>query len=177
MTDMRIFPLFMILLSIMLRLLPHPANVAPITALALFSGVYLPRKYAFILPILALFISDYFIGFYGIEMVFVYGSFIISGLIGLWVRENKVFWGVLGGALFASVLFYLITNFGVWADARSWYTKDLSGLLNCYIAALPFFRNTLLGDLFYTGAFFGGYELVKNLSQKYLTKKIFKLAF
>ncbi len=177
MTDMKIFPLFMILIAVLLRLMPHPANVAPITAIALFSGVYLPKRFAFILPIVALLISDYFIGFYGFEMIFVYGSFLISGLIGLWVRSHKGYLGVLGGALLASILFYLITNFGVWADPRSWYSKDIAGLFNCYIAAIPFFRNTLLGDLFYTGLFFGGYELMKNLAKKYLPKSFIKTAF
>ncbi len=173
----KVIPILLIILAVMSRLLPHPANFAPITAIALFSGVYLPKKWAFALPLMALLISDFFIGFYGLEMVYVYGSFLISGLIGLMIRRKKNILTILGGALTASILFYLITNFGVWTLPYSWYSKDLNGLLYSYTAALPFFRNTLLGDLFFTGVFFGGYELIKNLVKKYLPKKISNLAF
>lgn len=174
---MKVFPLLIILLAVLLRLLPHPANVAPITALALFGGVYLERKFAFILPVAAMLISDYFIGFYGMEMLFVYGSFLISGLIGLWIKSHKNIKTIVGGSLLASVLFYLITNFGVWADPRSWYSKDIVGLIDSYIAAIPFFRNTLVGDLFYTGVFFGGYELIFRIAKKYLPLKIIRFTF
>lgn len=173
----KIIPLLLIFLGASLRLLPHSPNFAPITALGLFGGVYLQKKYAFILPLAALFISDLVIGFYGMVMLFVYGSFILSGLIGLWVKKHKTLINVLGASLLSSILFYLITNFGVWLSPNSYYTKDLAGLLQSYTLALPFFRNTLLGDIFYTGLFFGSLELSKLLAKRFLPQKLLTLLY
>lgn len=159
------------------RLLPHPANFAPITAMALFGGAYLPKKYAFIIPLAAMVISDYFIGFYGTTMFYVYGSFVLSGLIGLWLRSHKNAGTILGGSLMASILFFLITNYGVWANPHSWYPHNFVGLMQSYTMGLPFFRNTLLGDMGYTAVFFGAYEAAKNLGKMYLPARIYQLAF
>lgn len=175
--DLKIAPVLMIVFAVLMRLLPHPPNFAPIAALALFGGVYLPKRWAFILPIVALLISDYFIGFYGTTMLFVYGSFLLTGLIGLWLKKHKNITAVVGASIVSSLFFYLITNFGVWVDPASWYSKDLLGLIDSYIMAIPFFRHTLLGDLFYTGVFFGSFELAQVLGKKYLPQKLFKLAF
>jgi hypothetical protein len=147
-----------------LRLLPHLPNFTPIAGLALFGGAYLNRRYAIILPVVAMFISDIFIGFYSpVVMLSVYGSFVLTGLIGLWLARRKSATNVIFAAASSSVLFFLVTNFAVWF---AWYPKNLAGLISCYTLAIPFFRNTLLGDLFYTGVFFGGYELVLRLVKK-----------
>ncbi len=159
---MKFLPFLLILLVAATRLVPHPENIAPITAMALFGGVYLPKKYAFIVPIGAMLISDYFIGFYGREMFFVYGSFLLSGVIGLWLRKNQQWKSIIGGTLLSSVLFYLITNFGVWLLPHSSYSKDLSGLMQSYTMAIPFFRNSLLGDIGYTLLLFGSYQLLQR---------------
>jgi uncharacterized membrane protein len=150
----------MIFGGILLRLLPHLPNFTPIAATALFGGVYLNKKYAFFVPILAMFISDIFLGFHS-TMPYVYGSFILTGLIGLWLKNHKNTQNIIGATLLSSVLFFLITNFGVWAGG--WYPKTLSGLMQSYVMAIPFFRNTILGDLCYTGVFFGAYELAQLL--------------
>ena len=151
--------LFFILIGALVRLLPHPYNFTPIAAIALFGGVYLNKKYAFLIPVLAMLISDYFIGFYSLKlMAAVYGSFVLIGLIGLWLKKHKNYHTVIGASLLSSVLFFIITNFAVWVFTP-WYDKTFSGLIYCYFLALPFFRNTLLGDLFYVSAFFGVYEL------------------
>lgn len=145
-----------------LRILPHPPNFAPIAAIALFGGVYLTKKYFWIVPLLALFVGDYFIGSYDTRlMVAVYGSFGIISLIGLWLRNHRSPGMIISSALVGSLLFYLITNFAVWAFSP-WYPKDISGLMFSYTLALPFFKNTILGDLFYVSLFFGVYELVLN---------------
>lgn len=170
-TQIKILPVLIVGFAIIMRLLPHPANVAPISALALFGGVYLPKKYAFILPLVALLISDYLIGFYGLEMFFVYGSFILTSLIGLWLKAHKNTIYIIGASLTSSVLFYIITNFGVWILPYSFYSKDINGLIQSYYFALPFFRNTILGDLFFAGVFFGGYELAFIIAKNYLPKK------
>lgn len=151
---------FLIFTAVILRFVPHPANFAPITALALFGGVYLKDKHwAAILPLAAMIVSDIFIGFDSWQSrATVYGAFILSGLIGLAVRRHKNAGTVLGGTLLASVTFYLITNFAFFYPIGM-YTHDLNGIIASYINALPFFRNTLLGDLFYVGALFGAAEL------------------
>jgi hypothetical protein len=84
---------------------------------------------------------------------------------------------VVGGTLGASVLFYLITNFGVWIDPVSAYPKNFDGLVQSYIAAIPFFRNTLTGDLVYTGVLFGVYELSFYLAKRFLSNKLIRLYF
>ena len=148
------------------RLLPHPWNFTPIAAVALFSGVYLGGKYAFSVPLLAMFLSDIFLGFYDWKlMLVVYGSFTLVGLMGLMIKKRKNPMTVLGGTLAASISFFLITNFAVW-QFSFWYPKTLSGLFQCYLLALPFFRSALLGDLFYTGVLFGTYELILILVRK-----------
>jgi len=156
------FTFTLILLAALSRLLPHPANFAPITALALFGGVYLDRKHTFIVPIAAMLISDYFIGFYG-GMTWVYASFIAIGVLGLWVRNRKNIGMIAGATVAGSMLFFIVTNFGVWISSQVSYAHNLAGLIECYVAAIPFFRNTLMGDAMYVGALFGLYELARRL--------------
>jgi Family of unknown function (DUF6580) len=156
-----ISPVLIIAFAAILRLVPHPPNVAPIAAMALFGGAYLNKKYALVVPLVALFLSDIFLGFYQ-GMLFVYGSFLLIGVIGLWLRTHKSFRTVILASIGSSILFYLITNFGVWA-AGTMYERSLNGLFECYFMGLPFFRNTLLGDLGYVGLFFGGYEIVLQI--------------
>lgn len=151
---------FFVVAAVILRIVPHLPNFAPIAALALFGGTYLNKKFALAAPLLAMLISDYFIGFYEPWVMFsVYLSFLLIGLIGLWLRRHKKLSTIVGVTLVGSILFFTLTNFAVWA-ATPWYPKTWSGLIECYILALPFFRNTLLGDLFYVGSIFGLYELV-----------------
>ncbi|MFA6306489.1 MAG: DUF6580 family putative transport protein [Patescibacteria group bacterium] len=162
--------LVLIILGIAARFLPHPANFAPIGAIAIFSGLYLPKKWALILPLAAMFFSDLFIGFYGWPiMLSVYSSFTVMGLIGLLVRRNKKLSTVLGGTILGSVIFYLMTNGAVWAFG-SLYPQTAAGLLQSYYMAVPFFRNSLLGDLFYTGALVGACEF--SLALLYKEKKV-----
>jgi len=186
---------FLILLGVLLRVvthfhdssliapisqyLPHIPNFAPIAALALFSGTYLKKKYALVVPIVAMLIADYFIGFYNpFVLASVYGCFIAIGLIGIWLRKNKTFSNVLGASLMGSVIFFIVTNFAVWLAPQFYYPHTFAGLLNCYTLALPFFRNTIAGDLFYVGSFFGLMEAtifatnkLASKSRAYSTKK------
>ena len=156
-----IVALLFVLIGVSLRLLPHPPNFTPILAIALFGGVYLSRKIAFVLPILAMAISDIFIGYYGVVlMILVYGTFLLSVVLGFWLKKHKKWYTVGGSAILSAVLFFLVTNFAVWAFTP-WYAKTLSGIIQCYVMAIPFFRNTLLGNLFYVTVFFGAYEIAK----------------
>lgn len=152
----------MILAAAFSRLLPHPLNFTPIAAMALAGGVYLDKKLAFVLPIAALLISDWFIGYFPI-LFFTYGSFLMIGLIGLWLKSHKKALPILGATLFSSILFFVVTNFGVWIVGPEMYPRTLAGLSECYVAAIPFFRNTVLGDLLYTGVLFGLFELLSSL--------------
>lgn len=150
--------LLFILIGVVLRIVPHAPNFAPVAAIALFGGVYFSRKTALLLPLAAMFFSDIFIGFYDLKiMAAVYGSFILTVILGFLAKRSKK-WHVIGGAaILSSVLFFLITNFAVWLFSPM-YSKTVFGLIQCYVMALPFFGNTLLADLFYTGVFFGAYE-------------------
>ena len=140
------------------RLLPHPPNFSPLAAMALFGGVYFSKKYALVIPLIVLFISDLFLGFHS-TIPFVYGSFLITGAIGLWLKKHQDYKSILIGTLLSSVLFFIITNFGVWLVGNL-YQKNITGLIQSYIMAIPFFRYTLIGDLFYTGIFFGSYQII-----------------
>ena len=155
-----VFLLIIVGISIATRLLPHPPNFTPIAALALFAGVYASRisKWYLLLPLGAMLLSDVFIGFYEWKvMALVYGSFLAIALVGLLVRKYKNFGTVLLGSLGSAILFYLATNFAVWAFSGM-YAPTFEGLMLSYTMALPFFKFTLAGNLIYTGLFFGAYE-------------------
>jgi hypothetical protein len=151
----------MILAAAASRLIPHPPNLASITAVALFGGAYLSdKRLAFLVPLAALFLSDLILGLYS-HMEIVYGSFALVVCIGLLLRKRRTPLRIAGAALSSSILFFVITNFGVWAFG-SLYPKTIEGLVACYVAAIPFFQNTLAGDALYTAALFGGFALAER---------------
>ena len=159
------FAIIFALISAFLRLAPHAPNFAPVGALALWSGFYLPKRVGIIFPLLAMLASDAFIGFYDVRiMLAVYASFALMAFLGRLAREKHAsaryapLVAVLG-----STVFYLATNFAVWANS-SLYPQTAEGLLWCYTLALPFFRNTLLSDLMYGASFFAVYELARRYS-------------
>lgn len=157
--------------GVALRLLPHPPNFSPIMAIALFSGVYLSKKIAFALPIVAMIISDIFLGFYDLKLVLVvYLGIILCVVLGILVKKHKNFKTITLSSLSGSIIFFALTNFAVWFF-YNWYPKNFLGLISCYVAALPFFKNSLLGDLFFALVFFGAYELAKVMIQKKFAEK------
>ncbi len=156
-----ISPIIIIAFAVVLRLLPHPANVTPIAAMALFGGVYLNKKYALLVPLLVLFISDLFLGFHK-SMPLVYMGFFLTGVIGLILSKHKAIASVISATFLSSIIFFLLTNFNYWYTT-SLYPKTLNGLAQSYFNALPFFRNSIIGDLLYVGLFFGSYEFAKKL--------------
>ena len=159
----------MIMFAAFSRLLPHPANFAPVAAIALFSGVYVNRKFALAVPAAAMLLSDMFLGFHS-QMVWVYGSFALITIAGIFLkkkmneRTGKKLAYIFGTTLFSSVVFFIVTNFGVWTGG--YYGPGINGLIECYVAAVPFFRNSLAGDVFYVAVMFGIYGLLN----KYLFK-------
>jgi hypothetical protein len=151
----------LILAAAVSRLIPHPPNFAPVAALALFGGAYFSdKRLAFLVPMAALFLSDLVLGLYG-HMEVVYGSFALVVCIGLWLQRRRSAARIAAAALASSILFFILTNFGVWAFG-SLYPKTAAGLLTCYTAAIPFFQNTLLGDAVYTAALFGSFALAER---------------
>lgn len=143
------------------RLVPHPPNSAAVTAIALFGGAYLSDwRLAFAVPLSALFLSDWLLGFYG-HMEIVYGSFASVVAIGLLLRTRRTVPMIGAAVLAGSILFFVLTNLGVWATSGL-YPRTMPGLVTCYTAALPFCRNTLAGDAIYALALFGGFALLER---------------
>ena len=150
-----------ILVAALSRLIPHLPNMSSVTAVALFGGAYFSdKRLAFVVPLTALFLSDLILGFYH-HMEIIYASFMLIVCIGLWLQKNRSPLCIASAALASSALFFLVTNFGVWA-LDSLYPRTLNGLVECYVAAIPFFRNTLQGDLLYTFILFGGFALLER---------------
>jgi hypothetical protein len=146
-----------------MRLVPHPPNFSPIAAMALFSGAQMPRRWlAFIAPLAALLISDAVLGGFYPGMNFVYLSFALTVLIGWATAARKTPLVIGAAAIASSVLFFVLTNFGMWLFSGI-YPRTSEGLIACYVAAIPFFQNTLAGDLFYTALLFGGFALAERL--------------
>ena len=146
--------LSLIVLAVLTRLIPHPPNMAPITGMALFAGSrFNDKKMAFLLPLLCMFISDIFLGF-GSITPFVYLSFMMISYIG--INSKKIGNGTILGS---SLLFFLLTNFGVWILG---YPFTFAGLVSCYTMALPFFVNTIVGDLFFTHTLNYSFSTIKE---------------
>jgi hypothetical protein len=151
----------MILAAAASRLIPHPPNFSPITAIALLGGAcFAKKRYAFVVPLAALFLSDVVLGFYRLMPV-VYGSFALIVCLGFWLRSRRTAVPIACAALAGSLWFFTVTNFGIWA-LENWYPKTTAGLVACYVAAVPFFGNTLLGDAMYTLVLFGGLALAEK---------------
>ena len=143
-----------IILAVLSRLVPHPPNFAPITGIALFSSKKINNKlFGILFPIIPLFISDLFIGISFIN-IFVYLSFIIIYFLGSISPKIDV-----KSVFFSSVIFFILTNLGVWYLG---YPKNVEGLITCFTLAVPFFINTILGDLFYSFIFFRSYKVAKK---------------
>ncbi len=150
----------MVLTAAMLRLLPHYPNFTPIAGMALFGGAYFSdKKTAFIIPFAAMFLSDIILGFHS-TMWAVYLSFAVIVMIGLSLKERKKISNIFVASISSSVLFFVITNFAVWLSGGI-YPKSFAGLTECYIAAVPFFSYTMLGDLFFAAILFGAFELAQ----------------
>lgn len=157
----------LILVAAASRFLPHPPNVACVGAIGLFAGCYLPGLRAYVVPLAILLISDMLghllqipgMGFYQpMAMMFVYIGALAAVPVGrLMARSGRRFLRIPVGALGASTLFFLISNFGVWVSG--WYPMTSEGLLACFTNAIPFYGYTLSGDLVFSLILFGVWEL------------------
>jgi len=150
----------MIFAAAFVRLLPHPPNFAPIAAMALFGGAYFNKRWAaFLVPLAAMFITDLILGFHDTIWA-VYLSFALIVVIGMMILKEQKIGNIFLASVISSVSFFIITNFGIWIST-SYYAKSGAGLAACYTAAIPFFHQTLLSDLFFVGVLFGLYYLAK----------------
>lgn len=155
--------LSLIVVAAISRLLPHPPNVTPVAAMALLGGAYLEGVSAFAFPIGALFLSDLVLGLHA-TVPFVYAGFLFTTFLGTLLRSDRGAGRVLGFTLAGSAAFFAVSNFGVWLTSGM-YAHDAAGLSACFTAALPFFRNSLAGDLGFTALLFGMEALGSRLSR------------
>jgi hypothetical protein len=146
----------LIALAVAARLLPHAANVTPLFAVTLFACAYLPRRWALAVPVTAMIGSDLIIGLHS-GIAFTWTGMLVFALLGYGLRDRTGAFRVIGSALLGSVVFFIWTNFGVWL-VGGLYPHTSSGLAQCYLAALPFFRNSLLGNVAFSGLLFAAYE-------------------
>ena len=159
--------IFVSLVAILARFLPHLPNFSPFYSLLLFSGVYSAHKKYLLIPLLALFFSDFFLGFYHLGvMISVYLSFALIFLLGKAYKKQKNILNLASVSLGSALLFFLLTNWAVWYFG-SWYSSNWSGLILSYQLAIPFFKSTLFSTLLYNGLLFGVYEA----SRYFLTRK------
>ena len=151
-----------ILLAAALRLVPHPPNFTPIGAMALFSGAYLGRRaLAFVAPLAAMLLSDAVLGFYSGFWI-TYLAVALIALLGSVVLQKRNPLRIGLTAVAGSVIFFVVSNFGTFA-LSGMYPHTVAGLGACYVAAIPFFQNTLAGDLFYATLLFGGFRIAEML--------------
>lgn len=164
------------------RLIPHIPNFTPIESLTIFGAAYLGRKqWAIVAPLVILYISDFIINntvarsfFPDVEGIVWFDSYMIFNVLAIIaivlfsssILQKVNIKNILISILGASVIFFIITNFGSWASEKSIYTNDLSGLLTSYTAGLPFFRTSLLSNLVFSGILFGSYEIIIRLVRR-----------
>lgn len=168
--NIRFFIVFSVIIAAaLMRLLPHWPNFTPVAAMALFAGTYYERKrFAFAIPIVALFLSDLVLGFHAL-MPAVYLSFVITVVIGSTIKNHVSVKNIALGAMASTVIFFLITNFAAWLAYPQFYPQTLIGLAECYMAGLAFFNdgsqgisffvNDMLGTFFFSAVFYGAYFL------------------
>jgi len=159
--------LVLILFAAFSRLIPHAPNFTPVISLALFAGAYLHKRFAFLVPLAAMLMSDLIVGFYSpITMASVYLSLLLVVALGIGMN-NKVSVIKIGGfSLIGAVLFFMLTNFGVWVIPNSMYPRTFAGLVDCYVMAIPFFGNTVYSALIYSAVMFGVYEAAERFGFK-----------
>lgn len=146
-----------VLVAVLMRLLPHPPNVAPITAVALFAGTFFDKKHwAVLMPLLAMVFTDIFLGFSMITPV-VYFSFLAITAVGVVFKKMNV-----GTVLLSSSVFFVLSNLGVW---MLYYPITVEGFVACFTLAIPFFINSLLGDVFFSALLLFGYRFATKRMQ------------
>ena len=154
-TKKEIFPISLILILALARLIPHPPNFTPVIAVAILSGVFFKNIYLSLGTLLiSMLLADVFIGFYN-NILFVYLSLIFIAFIFYKISKKINFKNLFVYGFASSVVFFIISNFGVWALGSPAinnipYDRSLDGLIQCYILAIPFFSNTILSTIIFS---------------------------
>jgi len=151
-------PALILTIGILSRLVWHLPNFSPVYALALFGGVYLDKRLSIILPVGFMMITDLILGVYP-GIAFTWIGMALVALAGWRLREKRHFGNILGVSLLASLVFFVVSNLGVWLLGRL-YPLNFQGLVDCYVMAVPFFRNTLISTVVYSMLLILGYEIV-----------------
>ena len=154
----------LVIIGILSRCIVHAPNFTPLLAITLFAGAFLPKRQAIIVPISLFVITDLIIGLHSV-VAFTWGSVGLIALMGLYLKRKKSIKNVALTSFFSAIVFYVVTNFGVWA-IMSTYPKTLAGLIDCYVMAIPYFRNTLVSTVLYSLVMFAGYEYLANRIKK-----------
>lgn len=150
------------IISIVSRLIPHPANFTTVGATSLFAGSKLGAPWRYILPLVAMLVTDLLIGFHD-TMLYVYVSIVLAIFLGeKLLAGNPTTSRLATVALANSALFFIITNFGVWLSGTL-YPPTTAGLIESYVMGLPFWRNMLVADLVFTVGFFKLYQLAESM--------------
>ena len=150
-----IFPIGLILILALAKLIPHPPNFTPIIAVAIMSGYFFRNIYlSFAVLLISMLLADAFIGFYN-NMLFVYLSLFLIAFVFFQISKQINFKNLFIYGFVGSVIFFIISNFGVWALGSPGvydiaYEKNLNGLVECYILAIPFFGNTFLSTVIFS---------------------------
>jgi len=149
----------MIIFAALTRLIPHAPNFTSVGAMALFAGaMWGLSATTFIVPLAALVLTDLVLGMHS-TIFYVYGAFLLISLIGALSLKKRTGARLVGVTLFSSLVFFFITNFGVWM-ADSLYAHNLAGLTECLVMGLPFLKNQILGDVTFSVLMFSAYELL-----------------
>ena len=151
-----------IVLAVAFRFMPHPTwwNLTPLAASLLFFGAKQPRSRMWF-PLALAFAADHalnvFVWHYRVGAETLVSLAYYAGVLflGGWLKNNSSMLRVVGASLTMSVSFFLISNFASWLAMPGLYPRSVAGVLECYVAGIPFFRGTLAGDLFFSVAFFG----------------------
>ena len=150
------------------RFLPHPPNFSPVMAVALFgSAVFANRYVGIALAIAAMLVSDIFLGMHS-TLPFVYAAMLLAAYLGLRLRENRTALKIAGVTVAGSVLFFVVTNLGVFI-MQDLYAKNLQGLGECFAMALPFFQNSLAVDMLFTAVLFTMHHLFVTAPERRLS--------
>jgi uncharacterized protein DUF6580 len=156
-----------VLLAVLIRFIPHLPNFSPVFGALLFAGAYMRKRDSIWYPLALLAVSDVLLDRLVYHMRFGWyellgsGAFVVVPLVGRWLRNRVKVQSVLAASLAGPTAFFIVSNFTVWLGWRM-YAPTWQGLVVCYVAALPFFRNSLLASVLFSGVLFGGYELYRR---------------
>ncbi len=161
----------LIILGVSLRLVPHMPNFVPVGAIALFGGSVLGRKSAIVIPLAIMVVSDVFLGFHSV-IGYTWGAFLLIGVFGFkYLRDRLTPGRLVVASLTGSTIFFVVSNLGVWLSGFL-YPLTLTGLIQCFYMALPFFRSTIVSDLLYSGVLFGVYALAQRMAARFIPVKL-----